>query len=257
MELHRGPGRGGVKVPLSIVIPVLDEAAWLGAALAALPGGVGVEVVVVDGGSADGTADLARRFAPEAGARGLRLVVMEAERGRARQMNAGAARARGEVLLFLHADTLLPPGALPAIAAALARPEVVGGAFRHSFRERGVGLWLVSAASNLRARLWGTLYGDQAIFVRRRAFEALGGFRALPLFEDADLSRRMRRLGRTVLLPLRVRTSARRYLRGGVARTAWRMARWKLARLGGGDAGRMGRDYWDAAARGARPGGRE
>ena len=256
-ELRRGNAMtSGVAPRVSIVIPVLDEEAWIGASLAALTAVEGgLEVLVVDGGSRDRTRSRAFACSSEAARRGIRLEVLAAERGRASQMNAGAARARGEVLLFLHADTLLPAGALPAVLDALSCSDVVGGGFRHSFQEDGLGLRLISAASNLRARLWRTLYGDQAIFLRRSAFESLGGFRSIPIFEDADLSARMRRLGSIVLLPLAVRTSGRRYLRGGVARTALRMARMKLAYLGGRDPGRLAGEYRDAVRRGGASGG--
>jgi rSAM/selenodomain-associated transferase 2 len=240
----------GVAPSVSVVIPVLDEAARIRSSVLALPRDGGIfEVLIVDGGSGDGTCELARAMTAEARDRGIRLEVLQAERGRAGQMNAGAARARGSILLFLHADTLLPEAAFGAIRAILEDPGVIGGGFRHAFQEASPGLRLISAASNLRARLWGTFYGDQAIFVRRSAFEALGGFRPLPVFEDADLSARMRRLGRTVLLRPAVRTSARRYLQAGVGRTAWRMARMKLAYLCGQDPLAVAGDNWAAGSR--------
>jgi rSAM/selenodomain-associated transferase 2 len=187
---------------LSVVIPALDEAAVLADTLASLP--AGTEVIVADGGSADATRAIAR-------AHGARVV--ESAPGRAVQMNAGAAAATGAVLLFLHADTRLPEGAPQAIAAALADPEVVGGAFRLGIDSEDGFLRVVAAAANLRGRLTGVFYGDQGVFARREAFAALGGFPPLPIMEDVAFGRRLKRLGRVVLLRDRVATSARRWER--------------------------------------------
>jgi len=239
---------------ISIVIPTLHEEDAIGGtvgALAALPGPL--EVLVVDGGSRDRTIERARTAARHLG-RDRILHVLSTPGGRAKQMNAGGAAARGAVLLFLHADTRLPRGALEAVDAALQDTAVVGGGFRHGFHERRLGLAVISAWSNLRARFTGTLYGDQAIFVRAGTFRGLGGFRPLPLFEDADLCARMRALGRIVLLRPRVRTSARRFLHGGIARTSWRMLCLKRAHSRGGIPDGLARDYWDASRRGL-PGG--
>lgn len=237
---------------ISVIIPALDEEGCVAEALAALAGHPAtVEVLLVDGGSRDRTVELAAAAASRAAARGVSFRVLSAPRGRAQQMNAGAAAARAPVLLFLHADTRLPADAVQAVRAALRDPGVVGGGFRHAFRERGPGLRLVSAASNLRARTTGTLYGDQAIFIRAATFRHLGGFRPLPVFEDADLCARMRRVGRTALLRQTVRTSARRFLRGGVLRTSWRMLRMKAAYARGRDPAGLAGDYWDPSRRGA------
>ena len=143
-------------------------------------------------------------------------------------MNAGAARASGDALLFLHADTILPEGAGDAILAALAHAE--GGAFRLGFDERPP-LWRVLSAGY--ARTSRTAYGDQAIFVSRTAFDRLGGYRPLPIMEDYDLVERLRRQGRFELLPLSVRVSARRHRRQGELRTFLRIGVIKiLYRLG-------------------------
>ncbi len=165
---------------------------------------------MVDGGSTDGTVDLARPFADR---------VIAAPRGRAVQLNAGAAAATGEVLLFLHADTLLGRGALDAVRRALADSRRVGGAFRLHIAARSRLLRLVGAGVNLRSRLLRLPYGDQAIFVRREVFDALGGFRSLHMMEDLDLVRRMGRLGRLAILNHAVTTSARRWRANGVVRT--------------------------------------
>jgi rSAM/selenodomain-associated transferase 2 len=208
------------------VVPVLDEAAVVPAlvqGLAALETPPALEVVLVDGGSRD---DTVRRFAAAAGAlleRGIGVRVLEGvPRGRASQLNAGARAARGAILLFLHADTILPPEAPAAVASGLADPRVVGGGFRHRFSRRGALLRLISLYATARSLLHGVHYGDQAMFIRRPVFEAIGGFPDLPLFEDLALSRAMRARGRVATLPLAARTSARRLARGGVLRTAAR-----------------------------------
>jgi len=236
---------------LSVIIPAIDEEDWLAPTLQAIDGDPrGVEVVVVDGGSRDRTLGVASDLSPVLAARGVTLRCRTAARGRAIQMNAGAAGAAGGALLFLHADTQLPRGAAGAVLDVLRCPGVIGGAFRHRFAEPGWGLRLISTGSNLRSRLWGTLYGDQALFVKRDVFAALGGFRPLPLFEDADLSARLRGAGRVVLVPLAVRTSARRFLRGGVARTLLEMTRMKVAYSLGGDPAEAARRYWSGGGGG-------
>lgn len=202
---------------ISVVIPVLDEAERLPRLLATLTGLV--DVVVVDGGSRDGTPALA-----EAG--GARVIVSAP--GRGRQMNAGAAAAQGEVLWFLHGDCLPHPDAAGAITRALADPGVVGGCFRLQFDAAGLGYRALGLASTLRARWTGTLYGDQGLFMRREAFDAAGGFPDQPLMEDHVLSRRLGSLGRLAILPLPMLTSARRFQRFGLVRTVWRMQVVKL-----------------------------
>ena len=206
---------------------MLDEAAGIEACLAPLQAmrARGAEVIVVDGGSGDATCSLAAPLADR---------VLEAARGRARQMNAGAAAARGDVLVFLHADTLLPAGADGLIAAALA-----GGAPWGRFDVRIAGtsalLRVVAASMNLRSRLSGIATGDQAMFVRREAFEAAGGFPEIPLMEDVALSRQLKRAGRPACLRERVVTSARRWERHGTLRTIFLMWRLRLAYALGAD----------------------
>ena len=209
---------------LSIVIPVLDEAAGIEtnlAALAPLREG-GAEVIVVDGGSADGTAEKARPLADR---------VLAVPRGRASQMNAGAAVAQGDVLLFLHADTRLPRDADEQVFAVLA-----GGAPWGRFNVRIEGthpmLAVVAWFMNRRSRLTGVATGDQAIFVARAAFARVGGFAVQPLMEDVELSRRLKRIGRPACLRARVCTSGRRWEQRGVWRTIilmWRL-RWRYWR---------------------------
>ena len=207
---------------LSIIVPVLDDAGHLGTLLPTLAVTCpGVEVIVVDGGSRDGSADVAGRHP------GVRVV--SSARGRGRQMNAGAAHARGEALLFLHADTILPPGAGDAARTALDDPAFVYGRFDVRFDSPRRVFRLIAALMNLRSRLTGICTGDQAIFVRRATFRALGGYREIALMEDVDLTRRLKRAGRIAALTLRVTTSARKWEREGVARTIALM--WALRAL--------------------------
>jgi len=193
---------------IAVVIPVLDEEARLGCRLAELAGARGiVEIVVVDGGSRDGTREVARA------APGVRL--LDAPRGRGSQMNAGARATTAPVLLFLHADVQLPCDFARRIAEALADPAVVAGAFRIRTVADAGRNWLgpVLRTADVRSRLTRHPYGDQAVFVRRAAFERSGGFPEQPLFEDVELARRLRRLGRIRIVPAEVRVSGRRFLR--------------------------------------------
>ena len=200
---------------ISVVIPTLNEAGQLPATLAAIQANrprAGLEVILVDAGSSDDTVELASA----SGAR----VVMSPEAQRAAQMNLGARNARGDVLLFLHADTLLAESALPNLEAALDDPEVVGGGFARRFASPSRCLRLTCRLADWRCRRLGWFLGDQAIFARREAFERLGGYRPLDLFEDLDFSRRLARVGRVVTLDPPVVSSARRFAdRGVVSRT--------------------------------------
>jgi len=182
-----------------------------------------VECIVVDGGSRDRTAARARAVAAR---------VIAAPRGRSHQLEAGWRASAADAVLFLHADTRLPVGWEAAVAGALADPEVVGGAFALRFDARSLGLRVVEWGAWLRAALFGLPYGDQALFARRAALEAIGGIPAAPILEDLDLVRALRRRGRLARIPLAVTTSARRYQRRGVVRTWWRnalaLAAWRL-----------------------------
>ncbi len=195
-------------VRLSIVVPALNEASGLGETLArARAACLGAEIVVVDGGSTDETATVAQT----SGAR-----VVTSARGRGRQQNAGAQTAAGDVLLFLHADTYLPPGAGAAVASALDDPRVVGGNFRLAFDPPGLLNQVFALVYNARARRARHYYGDSCIFVRQTIFDQLGGFREGMLMEDWEFVRRLearcRKTGeRTLLLPQTVTTSARRF----------------------------------------------
>jgi rSAM/selenodomain-associated transferase 2 len=224
---------------LSIVIPALDEAANLARLLPDLArAGPDAEILVVDAGSRDGTAEVV------AGHPGVRLLT--AARGRAGQMNAGAAAASGDALLFLHADTCLPDGAMGGIADALARPGVIGGRFDVGFDSARPLLRMVAWFMNARSRLSGICTGDQAIFVRRADFEAVGGYPDIPLMEDIELSRRLKRRGRLCALRLRVTTSARKWEREGPMRTIVLMWTLRLLHFCGVAPGRLHRWYYGA-----------
>jgi rSAM/selenodomain-associated transferase 2 len=221
---------------LAIVIPVLDEGATIADALSALAPyrDRGTEVVVVDGGSRDATVEAARPLADR---------VLAAPRGRASQMNAGAAAARADVLLFLHADTRLPPDADRIVFLALKRSRRVWGRFDVTIAGRSPLLRVVAAMMNLRSRLTGIATGDQAMFMTREAFTAAGGFPDLPLMEDIVLSRRLKRIGRPVCLAARVTTSGRRWDRDGAVRTILTMWRLRLAFYLGAEPARLARRY--------------
>ena len=207
--------------PISIIVPMLDEAAGLPAALAALRAArdADCEVILVDGGSSDDSVAIAcaAGFSPLIG-----------PRGRARQMNAGATSSRAEVLLFLHADTRLPDDAVALIEHALASGRHRWGRFDVRIAGRPWMLRVIARLMNLRSRLTGIATGDQAIFVTRAAFTAVGGFPDQPLMEDIEVSRRLGKLSRPACIRTPVITSGRRWERRGLWRTMllmWRL-RW-------------------------------
>jgi len=221
-------------VKLSVVIPTLDEAAGIRDCLVPLQRlrTHGHEVIVADGGSADETAVLAAPLADR---------VLAVPRGRGLQMNAGAAAASGEALVFLHADTLLPIDAATLVAQGLA--DAPWGRFDVVIDGSHPMLALIGAMMNLRSRLSGIATGDQAIFVRRSVFESVGGYAPIPLMEDVELSRRLRRAGRPACLRARVRTSGRRWTSRGVLRTMLLMWRLRLAYFLGADPARLAERY--------------
>lgn len=206
-------------VRLSIVVPMLNEAAAIERTLGALAPlrARGVEVIVADGGSTDGSAALA---APLADA------VIAAPRGRARQMNAGASAASGDVILFLHADTALPEQADALVIAAMAQDKAAWGRFDVFIEGHSPMLPIIAALMNCRSRLTGIATGDQAIFVKRAEFFGLGGFPEQPLMEDIELSRRLKKHSAPVCLAQRVTTSGRRWDTNGAWRTIYLM--WTL-----------------------------
>ena len=220
------------------MIPALNEAEHIAATLASVARQTGAEVIVVDGGSTDGTAEIARDALASS-------AVVTAERGRARQMNAGAAHATGGVLVFLHADTQLPDGALRMIREALRDAACAGGCFRTTFDDTQsvwMRLW--------QARMWmgwhRFAFGDRALFVRRTVFEAVGGFPDQPIFEDLDLVRAVRRHGHFRFLDAAVVTSARRYRRHGALRQQLRNVGLWLGWNAGVSPARLKRFYSDA-----------
>jgi rSAM/selenodomain-associated transferase 2 len=220
---------------ISIVVPVLNEAAEIVAALSALQAlrAGGAELIVADGGSNDATVALATPLADR---------VIATPRGRASQMNAGAGVARGEVLLFLHADTRLPDDPLTRIAAGLGEGRAWG---RFDVRIEGRSMWLplVAALMNRRSRLTGIATGDQAMFVTRQAFRAVGGFPDIPLMEDIALSQRLLKFSRPACLAARATTSGRRWERHGVWRTILKMWRLRLRFFLGADPRQLAREY--------------
>jgi hypothetical protein len=197
------PGR------ISVVIPTLNEEGQIEQTIRRALDGADVEVIVADGGSVDRTVEIARR-------RGAKVVPVR--RGRGRQMNAGAAMASGEALLFLHADTRLPDSFAEHVWSTLDR-GVVAGAFRLRIDGRGAGLRLVERGANLRSRLWQMPYGDQGFFIRAEDFLAVGGFKHWPLMEDYELCRRLKRIGRIGLASAPATTSGRRWQDLGVMKT--------------------------------------
>jgi rSAM/selenodomain-associated transferase 2 len=197
---------------ISVIIPTLNEAADIAQTIRTLRAQKPHEIIVADGGSDDGTPLRAREAD----------MVLSAPRGRARQMNAGAGRATGDVLLFLHADCTLEPGALDEVRHLLTGAAVLAGCF--SMWVQAPGFWYrsIEACAAARVRLTGLIYGDQGMFLRRADFEKLGGFPVLWLMEDLFFSRRLRRLGRVIVARRRILVSPRRWQQSGVIRQTLR-----------------------------------
>jgi len=198
------------KKRISIIIPTLNEATVIEETINRLPQSDAVEIVVVDGGSSDGTAERAR----ELGAR-----VLSTAPSKAGQMNAGAAKARGEVLLFLHGDTCLPEQFENKVLTALTRKGVSAGAFTLGIDSEDWGLRFIERVANWRSRLFKMPYGDQALFVSRQLFSEIGGFADYPIMEDFELVRRLKKKGKIAILPDSVKTSPRRWQNFGVFKT--------------------------------------
>lgn len=191
---------------ISVIIPALNEAAVIAGSIRSAQAD---DVILADGGSRDGTVQIAKTL-------GARIIVQPG--GRGAQQNAGAAAARHDVLLFLHADTRLPSTWQEQVKRGLADPGVAIGAFSLGIEGAGRGERFVAAGANVRSRRLGLPYGDQALFMRRSTFEKLGGFRPLPIMEDYDLVRRARSFGRILTLDAAVSTSARRWRQAGWVR---------------------------------------
>jgi rSAM/selenodomain-associated transferase 2 len=207
---------------ISVIIPTLNEEAVLAETLQSLRRQQPAEILVVDGGSSDGT---------EAAAAAADFF-LRAPRGRASQMNAGAARARGDLLLFLHADCTLEAGALAAAEHRLRQPGVAAGCFTMTVSAPGGLYRMIDACATARVRFTGLVYGDQGLFLRRTRFERLGGFPPLRFMEDVLLSRRLRQMGRVVVARQRIFVSARRWQKVGVVRQTVR--NWTLTALAAG-----------------------
>ncbi len=211
-------------LPISVVIPALNEAESIAAAVSSALTAEGVECIVVDGGSQDPTVERAR---------GAGATILRAPRGRAVQLNAGARTARHPLLVFLHADTLLSPGYAAEVRRILTRPGVACGAFRLRIEPATSTLRAIERIANLRARRLELPYGDQALFLHADLFHRLGGFPNLPVLEDFELVRRLRRTGRIEIARESVATSSRRWRRHGTWRTTLMHQVAVLAYLGG------------------------
>jgi len=217
---------------LSIIVPMLNEAAGIADALRALRS-LDAEIVAVDGGSSDNTVACAMQHAD---------LLLDSARGRARQMNAGASTAHGDILLFLHADTTLPPAADRLVEEHIASGALWG---RFDVVISGKSAWfpVIASLMNLRSRLSGIATGDQAIFVKRSAFEQLGGFPDIPLMEDIVLSQRLKRLGRPACLRQKVITAGRRWEKHGILRTILTMWWLRLRFFCGTDPKKLAVEY--------------
>ena len=195
---------------ISIIIPTLNEESSLAVAVNRAQSGTDIEIIVADGGSSDRTLALAKA---------LQVKVVRSRPSRALQMNAGAREAQGDILLFLHADTLLPEGYDSCIRRISGEPEFAVGAFRLGIEAPGAALRFIEFGANLRSKYGHLPYGDQALFMRRQCFTESGGFPEIPLMEDFALVWQMKKRGRVVLAPLTVQTSARRWQNLGILRT--------------------------------------
>lgn len=222
---------------VTIIVPALNEAGQIATTLRALQPfrAAGHSVIVVDGGSTDDTIALARPLAD---------LLLESPRGRSRQMNAGAARANGDVLLFLHADTRLPHNAIEVLQQGLAQSALAWGRYDVRLSGKHFLLRIVERMMNWRSSLSGIATGDQAMFVRREAFQAVAGFPDMPLMEDIALSRILKRkYGPPLCLSVPVLTSSRRWEENGIGRTILLMWRLRLAYFLGASPERLARQY--------------
>ncbi|MEH1817718.1 MAG: TIGR04283 family arsenosugar biosynthesis glycosyltransferase [Nostoc sp.] len=195
---------------ISILIPAINEAANIKEAITTTQPSTNIEVIVVDGGSKDNTVEIAQS---------LNVKVISSSPSRAVQMNAGAVAASGEILLFLHADTRLPTGFDDMVRTTLQQPGTVAGAFKLRIDASLLSLRWVEWGVNVRSHFYQMPYGDQAIFLTKEVFQQIGGFPELVIMEDFELMRRLKRIGRIVIIPTPVVTSARRWLQKGVFKT--------------------------------------
>jgi rSAM/selenodomain-associated transferase 2 len=195
---------------VSVIVPTLNEERYIANTLQFISGLPNIEIIVVDGGSSDKTVEIARRFTE---------YVFLTHPGRAHQMNFGAHHATGEVLLFLHADTMLLPGAIEMVRYQMRRVNVVGGAFDLHLDSEHPMIRFIARLASMRSRMTRIPYGDQGIFIRRGIFHHFRGFSSLPLMEDVALARRMRRTGKIVFISDGLISSARRWDHNGILRT--------------------------------------
>jgi rSAM/selenodomain-associated transferase 2 len=222
---------------LSVVVPMLNEESAIIATLTAIRAAASqAEIIVVDGGSTDRSVELARAHCDQ---------ILTAARGRARQMNVGATAVGGDIVVFVHADTIVPATFARDIADAFRDPDTVGGRFDVALDDSAIGCRVVGGLINLRSRLMRSATGDQAIFVRRDVFEQLGGFAEIDLCEDVDFAARLRRCGGIACLRSRVTTSARRWRKDGLLRTVMRMSVIKSMFLAGVSPRWLKRHYAD------------
>lgn len=226
--------RKSPQAAISIIIPALNEEAFLTNTLAGIPQDPDLEVIVVDGGSRDKTRELAR-------AAGAGLV--SSLPGRARQMNTGARTARGRVLLFLHADTRLPLGFQDQVGRILSGPGVAAGAFQLSLTPPLPGLKIIERLANWRSKALQLPYGDQALFLEAALFHSLGGYAEWPIMEDLDLIQRLRRCGRIAIAPIPVVSSSRRWQDEGIWKRTWKNQAVLIGYFGGVSPGRLARWY--------------
>ena len=199
------------KYPISIIIPVFNEAAIIENTLGQLQDNQHIELIVVDGGSSDRTVALAEKMGV--------TVITVTNLGRASQMNAGAAIAKGEYLLFLHVDTQLPTNYQELVVTTLSQPQVIAGAFELAIGGAAKSLRLVEILVKVRSHLFSLPYGDQAIFLTKKVFTEIGGFPDLPIMEDFELIQSLKRQGKIAIAPATVITSPRRWQSLGVLQT--------------------------------------
>ena len=221
---------------ISVILPVLNEEMTIGASLQALLSLMPDEVIVVDGGSTDRSREICEQSGVE---------VLTSEPGRARQMNCGAKKARGDVLLFLHADTTLPASGLQDVRAAMRDQDCPGGRFDVEIDGAHWMLKVIARLINYRSRISKVATGDQALFVRRAVFETMGGFQDIPLMEDVAFCRALKRIGPIACLQARVITSGRRWESHGVWRTVIKMWTLKICYLAGVSPRRLKQFYVD------------